>query len=332
MGAAAFIAVKRVDSHHLRHDKEVFQTQSLFKFGVEVVGAAYYTQVGVELLAHILKLVERFYKALESTAHANKVPHHMTETLVDFIGTLGTLDSHKFLDTVAYCLFSVVKLFGVGCEVGHLDLVAEVVLHSVRKHEVTVGKTLHESRRAETVCAVVGEVTFTDGKQTLDRCLEFVVDPDTAHGVVAGGEYHHRGLIGVVIGNHLVHVEEVAVAVAHNIGAETLYGIFEVEIYRISCTYAEAGIAAFFCGTAGYVTGAEVAECGITALQIEVTVFVGDVCGAFLACTDSLGVLFFLGHPDTAVVTERFAHECELRLVFAVNGDTGGVNLSECEV
>ncbi len=51
----------------------------------------------------------------------------------------------------------------------------------------------------------------------------------------------------------------------------------------------------------------------------------------FLAGADGFGILF-LGHPDAAVVAERFAHKGELALVFAMHGDAGGVNLGEGEV
>ena len=39
---------------------------------------------------------------------------------------------------------------------------------------------------AEAVGAVVAEVALADGEETLDGGLQFVVHPDTAHGVVAG--------------------------------------------------------------------------------------------------------------------------------------------------
>ena len=158
-------------------------------------------------------------------------------------GDLVPFDAHEFLNTLAYTLLSLVKLLGIGGEVRHLDLVAEIVLHGVRYHEVAVGETPHESRRTETVGTVVREVTLTQSEETLDRSLELIVNPDTAHGVVAGGEDHHRGLVGVVIRDHLIHVEEVAVTVAYNILAKTLDGILEVEIYGVACTYAIAGIA-----------------------------------------------------------------------------------------
>ncbi len=66
---------------------------------------------------------------------------------------------------------------------------------------------------------------------------------------MAGRENHHRGLIGVVIGNHLIHIEEVSVTVTYHIGTETVDGIFEVEINGIAGTYAETRVATFLGGT-----------------------------------------------------------------------------------
>ena len=173
----------------------------------------------------------------------------MAQLLVDLVGRLRTLDIHELLDAGAHIFLGLVELGCVGLEAGHLDLVGKVVLHCVGEHEVTVGQTLHEGGGAEAVRAVVGEVALADGEEALDGGLELVVYPDTAHGVVGGGEDHHRGLVGVVVGDHLVHVEEVAVAVGHSVLAQTVDGIFEVEVNGVAGTYAVAGVAAFFGGT-----------------------------------------------------------------------------------
>ena len=149
---------------------------------------------------------------------------------------------------------------------------------------------------------------------------------------MGSGEDHHRSLVGVVIGNHLIHVEEVSVAVADNVGSQTVDGILEVQINGVAGSYTVAGVAAFLGCTRGDVAGAEVTEGGIAAFQIEVAVLVGDVGRSLFAGADSFGVFFFLRNPDAAVVTERFAHEGQLRLVFAVDGNTGRVDLGEGEV
>ena len=179
---------------------------------------------------------------------------------------------------------------------------------------------------------MIREVALADGEEALDGGLQLVVYPDAAHGVVAGGEDHHRCLVGIVVRDHLVHIEQVAVAVANHVGTQAFDGILEVEVYGVAGTYAVAGVAALLGGTRCDVAGAEVTEGRVAALQIEVAVVVGDVGRAFLAGADSLGVLFLLRHPDAAVVAQRLAHQSQLALVLAVHGDTGGVNLSESQV
>ena len=59
-------------------------------------------------------------------------------------GDFCTLDVHELVDAGADSLLSFVEFLGLGREVRHLDLIAEVVLHGVGEHEVTVGETLHE--------------------------------------------------------------------------------------------------------------------------------------------------------------------------------------------
>ena len=155
-----------------------------------------------------------------------------------------TLDSHELVDLGLYLLLGLLELGQVGREAGNLDLVAEVVLNSVGEHEVTVGQALHEGRGTEAVGTVVREVGLTDGKQAGDRGLQLVVNPDTTHGVVDGGEDHHRSLVGVLVGDLLVHVEEVTVAGTYYILAQTLDGVLEVEEYgQTRIVHTEAGIA-----------------------------------------------------------------------------------------
>ena len=270
--------------------------RAFFKLGVEVVGRTHDAQVSVEFLAYFGNLVNGFDKALQSAAHTYEVPHDMAEFLVQLVGRLGTLDCHEFGDTLAYALLGGVEFGSIGGETRHLDLVAEIVLHCVGQHEITVSKTLHQRGSAQAVCTVVREVALTDGEEALDGGLQLVVNPDTTHCVVAGGEDHHRGFIGVVVRNHLVHVEQVAVTVAHHIGAETLDGILEVEIYCITGADTVTGVAALLGGTRSDVAGTEVTEGGITALQIEVAVLVGDIGRFLLAGADGFGILFlFLG-------------------------------------
>ena len=64
---------------------------------------------------------------------------------------------------------------------------------------------------------MVGEVSFPDSEEPRYGGHQFVVYPDTAHGVVDGGVDHHRSLIGVVVGDLLIHLEEVTITSLYDI-------------------------------------------------------------------------------------------------------------------
>ena len=108
--------------------------------------------------------------------------------------------------------------------------------------------------------------------------------------------------------------------------AEALDGIGEIEID------AEAGFAnaaAFIAnrfGVAGSnVARNKIAKAGIAAFEIVIALGFGDLIRrAFVAC--------FERNPDAAVVAQRFAHESELRLIIAGDGNAGGVNLREARI
>ena len=90
---------------------------------------------------------------------------------------------------------------------------------------------------------------------------------------------------------------------------------------------AESCIAPFLRGTRRDIAGNEVAEGGITTLQVIVAVFFRYLCRFQLPGTNSLGIFLFLGHPDAAIVTEALAHQREFALVVAVDGNASGVDL-----
>ena len=120
---------------------------------------------------------------------------------------------------------------------------------------------------------MVGEVTFADGEQSLDGGHQFVVNPDTTHGVVDSRINHHRVVVfhavdffgefaRINIGDLFVHVEEVAITLEYNVNTQTADSFGEVEEYgKTGVVYAEAGIATLFGCTAGNVTRNQVTEC-----------------------------------------------------------------------
>jgi len=175
---------------------------------------------------------------------------------------------------------------------------------------------------------VVREVTFTDGEQALDRSHQFVVYPDTTHCIVDSRINHHRVFVRADICDFFVHVEEVAVTLCNHIFAQTVDSFGEVEEYGKTCiVHAITLVATFFGSTAGNVTRNEVTECRITALQVVVAVFFGNIFSLQRTFLQLLGIFQFLRNPDTSVVTQRFGHQSQFGLLVAVNGDTSRVNL-----
>ena len=77
---------------------------------------------------------------------------------------------------------------------------------------------------------MIREIRLAEDVEAGDVRHQVVVHPEAAHGVVHGGVDHHRSLIGILTGDFLIHLEEVAVAGADGVLAEALGGIPEIEI------------------------------------------------------------------------------------------------------
>ena len=149
---------------------------------------------------------------------------------------------------------------------------------------------------------MVGEVGFTENEAARNRGHQIVVHPEAAHGVVDGREDTHRDLVRVFVGNLFVHLEEVAV------------------LGRLGVTHAETCVADLLGVTGCHVTRHEVTEARVLFFEVVVTVFFGDL-------VRRTGVARLARNPDTAVVTERFAHQGELGLQVAVARNASRVNL-----
>ena len=250
-----------------------------------------------------------------------------------------TLNAHQPVYLGLHTLLGLRKLGQVGRKTWPNSLVGQVVLDGVRQHKVAVGQTLHQCRRTQAVCSVVGEVALADGEKTLNRGHQLVVYPDTTHRVVYGRVNHHRVVIlhavnfvgqlaGINVGYLFVHVEEVAITLTNGIDAQAFDALREIEEHsKTRVVYAESLVATLLCGTRGHVARNQVAEGGIATFQVIVAIFFGNVRTAFLSCLQCLSIFNLLGHPDTAVVTQRLRHQREFRLLVAVYGNTSGMNL-----
>ena len=139
--------------------------------------------------------------------------------------------------------------------------------------------------------------------------------------------------MGVHVGNLLVHLEEVAVLAVNPLLAHAVNGVLEVKEHAAAGVgHATLVVTGFLGSAGGNIAGSQVTEGGILALQIVVAIALSHIGGLHLATADLGSHLAALGHPDTAVVTQRLRHEGELALVVALHGDAGGVNLGEAGV
>ena len=160
---------------------------------------------------------------------------------------------------------------------------------------------------------MVGEVALADSEQSGYVGLQLVVYPQAAHGVVDGRVNHHRVLVGVLVGNFLVHVEKVTVTLCNNILAQAVDSLGEVEEYgQAGVVHAKAFVATLLGCTRSHVARHKVAERWIAALEVIVAVFFGNVFSFDFAFLQFLGVFKFLGNPNTSVITQRLRHKREL--------------------
>ena len=158
---------------------------------------------------------------------------------------------------------------------------------------------------------MIGEIGFAEDEQAGDGALQVVIDPETAHGVVDGWINAHRHLIRIFVGDACVHLKEIAIALFDDVFAEAIDGIGEIEIDAEAGFTDAAALVANSFGVAGSdVARDKIAEAGIATFEIVVAFGFRNLIGRTLVAS-------FAGHPDAAIVAQRFAHERELRLIIA---------------
>ena len=202
----------------------------------------------------------------------------------------------------------------------------QVVGQRVRQHEVAVRQPLHQRAGAQAVGAVVGEVGLARHEEPGNRALQVVVDPQPAHRVVRRRVDAHRHLVGVLARDVLVHVEEVAVAIADDLFAQALDRVGKVQVDAVlHRADAQAVVDLALGGTRRDIARRQVAIGGIHLLQVVVAIL-------FRNLVHRPRLVGLARHPDAAVVAQRFAHQRQLGLVLACRGDAGGVNLRVARV
>src|SRR5262249_17495503 len=187
-------------------------------------------------------------------------------------------------------------------------------------------QALHQRAGSEPVGAMIREVCFADRVQARNRRHQVVIHPQATHRVVDGWVDSHWNFVWILAGDAFIHVEEIAISLADALLAETVDGVGEVEVNAQAAFADSAAIIAHSLRVARrYVTRNEIAEAGILSFEIVIP-------RVFRDPVRRSRITFLFRNPNPAVIPKRFAHECELRLIIATDGDAGGVNLRETRI
>ena len=329
---AGFLTRQSIVTKQRRKVEECRHAPSFLKLHVDTLRAAHNLDIVPELIADGRQFLDGIHERLLRAPHADILPDELAEFAVNLVRCLGAFDVHHLLDARLHSLLGLLEL---GRSRGHTAglLGGEVSREGGGNDEVAIRETLHESGSAEAVRSVVGEVRLAEHVQTRDGGHEVVVHPETAHGVVRSGVNHHRLLVGIHIGDLLVHFEEVAVLAVDPLLAHAGDGVLEVEEHAATGgSYAAAVVAGFLGGAGGDIARSEVAEGGIFALQIVIALALRHVGCLHFAVANFLRYFFALWYPDATIIAQGFGHESQLALVVALHGDAGGVDLREAGI
>ena len=137
----------------------------------------------------------------------------------------------------------------------------------------------------------------------------------------------HGSLISIFARDLFVHVEQVAVPLADDRLAQPLNRLGKIQINpQAARPDATACVANLLGGARGDVARSEVPVAGIFPFQKVIPLRLGNGPRRLTA------ILLAPGHPDAAIIAQRFGHEGEFGLMFAADGDAGGVDLGIARV
>src|SRR5262245_732468 len=159
--------------------------------------------------------------------------------------------------------------------------------------------------------------------QTGDGAHQVVVDPETAHRVVNRRIDPHRDLVRILVRDLLIHLEEVSVLLLDHGHADTLDGVFELQIHGAVALANPSSVVAYLLGiTRGDVAWHEIPEARILALEIVVAFVLRYL-------VRRPGVALFLRDPDSPIVSQALAHQRELGLMIAADRNARWMDLRE---
>ncbi len=138
---------------------------------------------------------------------------------------------------------------------------------------------------------------------------------------MGGGVDPHRDDVGILAGDPVVHLEQVAVLLLDDVSPVSGDGIGEVEIDAVlERADAHALIDNGLGVAGGDVARDQVAERRVLLFEVVVALGLGNLIGPPLLVRIS-------GDPNPAVVSQRLRHQGQLRLELVRGGDAGRVDL-----
>src|SRR5213593_1420448 len=133
----------------------------------------------------------------------------------------------------------------------------------------------------------------------------------------------HRHLVGIFTGNLSVHVEQIAVTLTDPLPAKAFDGVAKIQVNAEASWTDSATLVAYdFDISRSHVARNEISEAWIFPFQ-EIIAFL------FRNLIGRTSIAFFPGNPNATVVTQRLAHQRQLRLIIAAHRHAGGMGLRE---
>src|SRR5699024_1502118 len=183
------------------------------------------------------------------------------------------------------------------------EVVSQVMRDGEWQGEPAINRCRQQGVSTQAVSTVVGPRCLTCCEQTVNGSHLIEVGPQTTHREVASRCNTHWGFVCRLTNCFLIHLNEVGVTLTDGVFTQTLDGVAEVKVNRVlQWTNAVAGIDLLRNSTGCNVTGNEVAERRVAALQEVVALFIRN--GIRLAV-----VALLLWRQGAAVLAQRLRHE-----------------------
>src|SRR5215213_1498875 len=210
VAAAALGPVQRIDGEQFAEFEVVGDAAGVVEGGVQVGRVARHRHVLPELLTQCPDFADGFAQAGVAARHARLVPEHGAGGAMEIADGPASLDREQPREPVLRGRGRFPEAIVVG-RYRRQRRAREVVADGVGNDEVAVGQSLHQRAGAQPVRAVIAEVGFPEHVQARQVAHQVVVDPQPAHRVVDSGIDPHRHRVRILVGDPLVHVEQVAV-------------------------------------------------------------------------------------------------------------------------